>query len=750
MHINTLLRASGTGFLCLLLLSACSAPLCPAPRAPLTTTSPTVDAWPALDERFLEANAATLGFRLGKPEPLAIMSDHGVLFRRTPARERRSDLFVLEPDGSSQRLLSVDELLAGAAESLSAEERARRERTRTATAGIVGVDVSDDASRILVPLGERVFVFDRRASQAHEVVLGAGYPFDPHLSPDGKLVSFVRYGDLWVADADSRRGPPHRLTQHLGAIDYGVAEFVAQEEFERARGYFWSPDSRWLAFQRTDTKRVSTLYVSDPSHPERAPAEFKYPRAGTDNAIVDLGIVGVNGGRPTWVHWDLARYPYLARVQWPKAGPLCLTVMNRAQTELALLAVEPGSGATRELLHVSDPAWVNLPAGSPTWLEDGSGFLWLNESEPGFALELHDANGALIRAVLPAEFGVRAIAGVEPDAAAAYVLASSDPREQHVWRVPLNGTLPPQALSAAGGVHTAFSEHGVVVMRSALREGGSSVTASMPDGRRHELPSVAERSPLLATTRLETLELAGSKYYTAITRPRSFEPGRRYPVLLKVYGGPAVQTVLDYRDAYLLDQWVADAGFIVIRADGRGTPNRGRSWERAILGDLLTLPLADQVAVLEALGQRYPELDRSRVGVFGWSFGGYLSTLALMLRPDVFHAAIAGAPVTDWSLYDTAYTERYMKLPAENPAGYARTSALTHASELQRPLLLMHGVTDDNVHFAHSLALIEALYRAGKRAEVVALSSTHMLVDPRLSLVREKLQVEFFREKLGH
>jgi dipeptidyl-peptidase-4 len=207
--------------------------------------------------------------------------------------------------------------------------------------------------------------------------------------------------------------------------------------------------------------------------------------------------------------------------------------------------------------------------------------------------------------------------------------------------------------------------------------------------------------------------------------------------------------VRDQRDAYLMDQWYADAGFVVVRADGRGTPHRGRSWERAIAGDLITTPLADQVAALDALARRHPELDRGRVGVFGWSFGGYLATLALLLRPDVFHAAVAGAPVTDWSLYDTAYTERYMRLPSENPDGYRRASALTHAATLRRPLLLVHGTSDDNVHFAHSLALIDALYRAGKRAELVALPSTHMVTDPKQSLAREKLQVQFFREKLG-
>jgi dipeptidyl-peptidase-4 len=703
--------------------------------------------WPALDEHFLEASAATLGFRLGKPQPLAIASDGSVLYRRSGPRERRSDLFLLGPDGQDKRLVSVDELLAGAAETLSPDERARRERTRTPTSGVVDADVSDDGQRVLVGLGERVFVFDRMDGRAHEIELGEGSAFDAHLSPDGRHVSFVRDGDLWLAAASGPRAAPRRITHHPAGLEYGVAEFVAQEELDRRRGYLWSPDSRSLLFQRTDARAVSTLYVSDPAHPDRPASEFKYPRAGTPNAQVDLGIVAAEGGNPRFVHWDTTQFPYLANMVWPKYGPLSLVVLNRAQTLLALLSVEPSTGATRELLRVEDPAWVNLTPGSPTWLEDGSGFLWLTESEPGYALELHAPDGRLQRTLQPASFGARAIVAVQ--ATAAIVTAATDPRQQHVFRVPLDGGAP-EALTTSAGVHEALSDHGVIVVRSALHEGGSKATVIARDGGRHELPSVSEVPALTPTTQLESVTVSERVHYTAVTRPRDFDPARRYPVLLKVYGGPGLQNVMDYRDGYLLDQWYADAGFIVVRADGRGTPHRGRTWERAISGDLASVPLADQVAVLGALAQQHPELDRERVGVFGWSFGGYLSTIALLERPEVFHAAVAGAPVTDWALYDTAYTERYMRQPADNPEGYKRASALTYAGSLRRPLLLMHGVTDDNVHFAHSLALIEALFRAGKRAEVVALSSTHMLTDPKLSLAREKLQIEFFREHLGH
>jgi dipeptidyl-peptidase-4 len=702
-------------------------------------------AWPALDEAFVETWAATQGFRLGKPQVLAIAPDGTLLFRRTGPRERRADLHLLDSSGHDQ-VVSVDSLLGGGEVSLSNDERARRERTRTATGGIVDIDLSADGKRIAMPLGERVFVFDRDTGRAQELAVGAGYPLDPHISPDGASVAFVRDGDLWIAAVGG--GPARKLTSHEPGIEYGVAEFVAQEEFDRQRGFWWSPDSQSLAFQRSDARQVSTLYVADSRHPERAPVPFKYPRAGESNVIVGLGLQSLRGGAARWVVWDQARWPYLAHVQWPEHGPLCLLVLNRAQTELALLAVDERTATTRVLAQAHDAAWVDVPVGAPVWLEDGSGFLWMTEAASGWTLELRAASGVLVRTLTEPQFGLRSIAGVTPDGSAAIVLAAEDPREQHVWRVPLDGS-PKSALTQERGTHTALVRHGVVVINSALHGGGSASVAVYPDGRRQQLPSVAEQPALVPTTQLESVAVEGQTLYTAITRPRNFQKARRYPVLLNVYGGPGVLNVRDYLDGYLLDQWYADAGFVVLRADGRGTPNRGRDWERAIHKDLVTLPLHDQVAALEAMAKRHPELDRARVGVFGWSFGGYLSSMALLLRPDVFKAAVAGAPVTDWSLYDSAYTERYMQTPQENPTGYQHSSALTHAAELRRPLLLIHGVTDDNVYFANTLALIEALFRAGKRAELVTLSSTHMLADPKLSLAREKLRVDFFREHLG-
>ena len=705
--------------------------------------------WPALDAHLLADAAATFNFRLGLPTPLAVTADGAVLFRRTPPRDFAADLYELDPKtGAVKTLATAAGLLGAGGEHLSEAEKARRERSRTATRGVVDLDVSHDGRLVLVPLGGKLHLIDRTTG-ADRALDPGGAAYDPHLSPDGAHVAFVRDGDLWVIDTAG--GAPRRLTQHPDGFEYGVAEFVAQEELDRRRGFWWSPDSRTLVFQRSDLRPVDTLYVADARHPETPPVPFKYPRPGRPNAIVDLGVIGLGGGAPRWLTWDLAQYPYLARVTWSDGAPLSIVVLSREQQDLAVLAWADPAGAPRTLLTEHDDAWLNVPrpgmfgyrAGAPLWLPDGS-FLWATEKPGAWVLERHAPGGAVTELTRP-EFGLRTLVGVDGDAA--IVEADTDATRCDLWRVPLGGGAPAR-LTGGDGVATGSIAHGVLVVTSRLAAGGIR-TVAIANGAAHELPSVAERPSLHPTTRLETVEVSGRVYHTAITRPRVFDPHRHYPVLLRVYGGPHAKMVEDARDAYVMDQWYADAGFVVVRADGRGTPDRGRAWERAIAGDLITIPMADQIAALQAMGARHPELDLTRVGVFGWSFGGYFSAMAVLLHPDVFAAAVAGAPVTDWRLYDTAYTERYMRLPEHDEAGYDRTSALTHAANLSRPLLIIHGITDDNVHFANTLALIESLYVAGKYADVITLSATHMVPEPKLNLAREQVQVEFFRSHLG-
>ena len=701
--------------------------------------------WPALDDKLLADAAATYNFRLGVPAPLAVTPDGAVLYRRTPPRAFAADLFELSPTGAVRTLATAVDLLGAAEEKLSKEERARRERTRTATRGVVDLDVSEDGATIMVPIGGEFVLIDR-ASGTRGVIDPGGAAYDPHLSPDGKHVAFVRDGALWIV---TRGGAPRQLTLPPEGHEDGVADFAAQEELGRTRGYWWSPDSSQLAFQRTDLRGVATLYVSDPRHPEVEPVRFKYPRAGTANAKVSLGVISIARSEPATqpdavVAWD-ASVEYLASVTWPEHAPLTALVLDRDQETATVLALDPATNQTRTLLTEHDETWINVNVGTPAWLHDGSGFLWLTERLGAWTLELRGRDGALVKQLTQPDLHLHHLVGVEDHAA--IVIVTPVQTVQQVWRVPFDGAAPQRIDKADGVANVARVKYGVTVIDTQLAAGGRTIVALSARGDR-EVPSVAEEPALVPTTVLETVQLAGRTHNVAITRPRRFDPKQRYPVLLKVYGGPHALTVLEARDTYVMDQWYADAGFIVVRSDNRGTPARGRAWERAILKDLLTVPLEDQVDALQAVGARHPELDLARVGIFGWSFGGYLSALAVLLRPDVFKAGIAGAPVTDWALYDTAYTERYMKQPKDNPAGYTATSALTHAAKLSRPLLIIHGITDDNVHFANTLALIEELYVAGKRAEVITLSATHMVPDPKLNLARERVQIDFFRQHL--
>jgi dipeptidyl-peptidase-4 len=470
----------------------------------------------------------------------------------------------------------------------------------------------------------------------------------------------------------------------------------------------------------------------------------KFPRAGTANAIVDLGIVSVKGGAPRWVTWDLTHYAYLARVIWPAKGPLTLIVVGREQTVASVLAVDPATGGTRTLLVEKDPAWINVAPDALTWLPDGSGFLWMTESHGAWALEHRAADGSGSRQIVTADAGLRRVVGFSADGSEVVIEAANNAREHGVWRVAIAGDRAPAPVTTEGGVHHALAAQGLIAVRSMNRAGGRVAQVLRPGGARVELPSVAERPRLPVTTKLEEILAEDHQQFTALTRPHAFDAKVRYPVLLRI-GGPE-RLVLDAMDAYVVDQWWADAGFIVVRTDGRGTPNRDRDWERVIAGDVLTLPINDQIIALKRLGARYPELDLARVGAIGAGAGGHLATIGAMIHPDAFAAAVAVSPITDWALLDTAYSERFMKTPALNPEGYRRANAASYAEQVRRPLLILAAPADDRVVFAHTLELLDALSAAGKSAEVATLPA---MADPTGAIATMKVELAFLREHLG-
>jgi len=726
-------------------LAACHTPQPPSPPRPPPR--------PRVDTSFLEQYAATYRFRLGQPTSIAVTPDgEAVLFLRSGPRSFVHDLYLFDTHSRRERrLLGARELLQGATEQLSAEERARRERQRLMTRGITGFRLSEDGRRLLVALSGRLFVGDWRANDHRELPLpeGSGAPLDPRLSPDGKQVAYVRDGDLHVLDVVS--GQDRCLTHGPEGMQNGLAEFVAQEEMGRQRGFWWSPDSSRLVYQSNDTSGVDRLYVFDPSRPEQQAHGTPYPRAGRANARVRLGVISSRGGETRWLAWDRQRYPYLVAVKWPKGAPLTLVVQNRRQTELAILVADTPYGQTRELLREEDAAWVNIDQQMPRWLPEGRGFLWTTERQGAWQLELHGPDGGRLRSLSRPDLGYRSLLDVDVEHGELVVRASpKTPREVHIVRLPLDGSGKPTPLSRRPGWHDAVfaREHAVYVHSVDPLQGEPRFTVRRRGGERiGELRSVVEKPGI--PLRLELLEVGERRLQAAVVRPRDFDRRRRYPVVLYAYAGPGYQVVSARGHRYLLEQWIADHGFVVLSLDGRGTPGRDRAWERAIKGNLIRVPLDDQIAGLRALARRFPELDLDRVGVFGWSFGGYFATMAVLERPDLFRCAVAGAPVTDWLQYDTHYTERYLGLPDENRAGYRASSALEAAPGLRRPLLVVHGTTDDNVYFNHSIRLADRLFRAGRTFDFLPLSSlTHLVPDPLVTRRLYQRIVGFFVQHL--
>ena len=458
---------------------------------------------------------------------------------------------------------------------------------------------------------------------------------------------------------------------------------------------------------------------------------------GVYHSILQLRPLALDGGS-TEVVWDRDTYPYLADVQWAATDRLLLTVQSRDQRSLMVLEADPNRGTTNPLFADGDIAWVELVPGTPATLDDGQ--LVMTADRDGARRLMTDGN-----AVTPADLQVRSVITTQGDEV--YFLANpiDDATVQHVWRWRTDGTLV--ALTDEPGVHAAAVGGPTIVLRSAVLEEPGAIT-QVVDGP--TLVSFAQQP--LVRPNLSLHHYGDARLATAVLLPTgrsAGDGGPLLPVLLDPYGGPHAQRVLQGHNAYLTSQWFADQGFAVVVIDGRGTPGRGTEWERAVHLDLATLPLDDQVAGLQAAAEEHP-LDLDRVAIRGWSFGGYLAALAVLRRPDVFHAAVAGAPVTEWRLYDTHYTERYLGDPSVDAGPYAANSLLPLADELTRPLLLVHGLADDNVVAAHTLQLSNALLAAGKPHEVLPLVGvTHMTPQ---EVVAEHLllhQLDFLQRALG-
>ncbi|MDQ6873909.1 MAG: prolyl oligopeptidase family serine peptidase, partial [Actinomycetota bacterium] len=666
------------------------------------------------DTSFPRLAARTRSFTLGRPRSVHVSAagDRVLFLRSAGGTDRVTSLWQLEVATGTETLVADPRhLLRGGEESLSADERARRERSREAGAGIVAYALDDAAELAAFALSGRLFRTELRSGAVREVPAPAPVA-DPRPSPDGRLIGYVAAGTLRAVDAD---GNDRLLAGEVGddRVTWGLAEFVAAEEMGRFRGYWWAPDSSRLLAARVDESAVQLWHIADPAQPEQPAVQVAYPRAGTPNADVRLAVVDVQGGRKD-VEWDREGFPYLATVHWSAGGPPLIAVMSRDQRTVRVLAVNPDSGATSMLREDSDECWVEIVPGVPAW-GPGSRLVWTVDREGGRRLMV---DGDV---VTPAGLQLREVLDVS-ERGVAVAASQDDPAEVLTYLVTWERDIVPLTDEGVGSVALGGPDT-VVRSTAGLDRFGTSHTVTSGQCR-HEITSLAETPPL--TPQVSLLWLGERRLRAGLLLPRDHNAGTRLPVLMDPYGGPHHQEVLAARNLWLEPQWLADQGFAVLVVDGRGTPGRGSGWERAIAGDLATAPVQDQVDALHAAAAEHPDLDLSRVAIRGWSFGGYLAAAALLRRPDVFHAAIAGAPVVDWALYDTFYTERYLGCDSDAET-YRQSSLLSDAAGLRGDLMIIHGLADDNVVVAHSLRLSSALLAAGRPHTVLPLSGvTHM------------------------
>ena len=716
-----------------------------------------------MTESFPRQQARTRGFRLGVPRAFQV-SPNGE--RITFLRSRAGDdpvtcLWEADAVSGAERLIADPRALGAGEENLPPGERARRERVRETAAGIVAYATDKAASIAVFALSGQVYTVPLDDSGQPPLLVPAKTPaLDPRPDPTGTWVAYMHDDALHVINLAT--GDDAVVASEDG-VTFGLAEFVAAEEMDRSRGYWWSPDGSQLLIARVDESPVRRWYIADPANPGRPPAEVAYPAAGTANADVSLRLAtlppadaaqreedgkGEAGGSHAELAdvagWDRAAYPYLVNVVWGSA-PL-IVVQTRDQKSLRLI-----NAATGELLREdNDPFWTDIIEGVPARLGNGD-IVWTGVSGDTRGLVIAPAAElAAARPVTPAGLQVRAVLGTDGDDV--LFAGGAESTELGVWRYGPAGLTP---IATEPGVHGALAGAGTTVVTSRTMGSTQVTTQIRRDGTatRSQIASLAE-TPNLPLPEPRFINAGPTAIRTAVLFPSWHQPGTRLPVLLDPYGGPGAQRVIKAASIYLTPQWFAEQGFAVVVADGRGVPGRGPAWDHMIAGDFATGVLEDQVTALHAAAEAFADLDTDRVAIRGWSFGGYLSALAVLRRPDVFHAAVAGAPVTDWRLYDTHYTERYLGDPARDAAAYKQSSIINDpertGAAAARPLFIIHGLADDNVVVAHSLRLSSALLAAGYPHSVLPLSGvTHMTPQETVAENLLVLQVAFLKQALG-
>lgn len=672
-----------------------------------------------------------------------------ILFLK-PTRDEpgRFDLWEYDVEAKRSRLIVDSRVIGGQDETLSEEETARRERQRIASlSGIVDYQLAEDGTKLLIPSGGDLFLYNFSADpdQPLQQLIDTGeFETDARLSPDGRHVAFVRDQDLYLMDLGNRR--VRRLTTDGGGvIRNGTAEFVAQEEMHRHTGYWWSPDSRRIAFTRVDETPVAIAERFEILADRIEVRSQRYPAAGTRNAIVGLEVVDLKTNVTRRMDLGEVADIYLARVTWfPDSVHLAVQRQSRDQKRIDLLRVDSRNGRASVLLTEHSDTWIEIHD-DLVFLDQKEQFIWASDRTGYRHLYLYDYGGQLIQPLtagawmVVGERGEPGVLGVDEQTNRIYFMATrKGPLERQLYSVPITGDEPGELieLTKRQGWHRVELSVGAGLYVDTFSNPDTPPQVSLHTLDRRKLAYI-EKNPLDETHPFYPFKgdhggeefgsipaEDGQLLYYRLLRPIGFEPSRKYPTVVEVYGGPRGQRVTrswmgsPRATGGYWRRILAQDGYLVFAIDNRGTGFRGEDFDSPLYGRLGEIELRDQVRGVEYL-KSLPFVDPTRIGIFGWSYGGYMALIAMTRAGELFAAGVAGAPVTDWRLYDTHYTERYLDSPQRNPDGYRLSSVIAHADGLRGPLLIIHGMADDNVLFTHSTMLFETLQDQGTPFEVM-------------------------------
>lgn len=577
-----------------------------------------------------------------------------------------------------------------------------------------------------VKSGDNFYLYDRAAEKFRQLTNTDQQQVNVKFSPDSRMIGFVRANNIFVMDVETNKetqltfdGAEHVLNGHF--------DWVYEEEFGIIDGWQWSPDGKHIAYWQLDENRVPEFPIMDFLPLHQNIGRMRYPKAGDPNSIVRIGVVSLESKRTQWMDigepLDSTQDTYVARIQWTnKPNLLAIQKVNRRQNRLDLMLADVATGKSKTILTEVEKTWIDV-RDDLLFLKKSDQFIWSSERDGFLHLYLYDLNGKLIRQLTQGKWAVERLYGVDEEKGIVYFSASvTSPLERDVYAVNLNGKGFRRITRETGTSSANFAPDYSVFLhtysdvntppRMSLRKSDGTLIRMVEEGAIDALKEYTISPKTFFTFKTsDGIELNGW-----MIKPQEFDPAKKYPVLMYVYGGPGSQTVRNQWEGgnFLWYQLLAQKGYIIVSVDGRGTGARGKEFESITYKNLGEWETRDQIEAARYLG-KLPYVDSTRMGIWGWSYGGYMTLMSMLVGADVFKAGVSGAPVTHWKFYDTIYTERYMLTPQENPEGYQRSAPLTHAGKLEGHLLIIHGTADDNVHWQNTVSMVDALIKEGKQ-----------------------------------